>query len=341
MFWRIGPLLRQVQAPVLYARVAAIIPARDEADVIGRAVRSLKAQQFEGELEIFVVDDNSSDNTADIARASGARVIHSGSLPQGWTGKLWAVSQGTKAAIVNNPDYFLLTDADIEHGPNSLQNLLARNLPLASVMVKLRCESLAERLLIPPFVFFFFKLYPPSWIADPKARTAGAAGGCILIRRDMLEKTGGIQAIRNELIDDCALARAVKRHGPIWLGLSADTRSIRAYGSFETVWNMVARTAFTQLRHSSFLLAGTIVGMFLTYCVPPVFTFAGSTLAAAAWALMCVAYLPMLRFYAQPAPMALLLPAAAVFYLAATVHSAVRYWRGVGGQWKGRAQDVR
>jgi hopene-associated glycosyltransferase HpnB len=191
------------------------------------------------------------------------------------------------------------------------------------------------------FVFFFFKLYPPAWIADPRASTAGAAGGCILIRRDMLEKIGGIEAIRSELIDDCALARAVKRHGPIWLGLSADTRSIRSYGSFDAVWNMVARTAFTQLRHSSVLLAGTVAGMFVTYCVPPLFTFPGSSLAATAWALMCVAYLPMLRFYAQPAPMALLLPAAAVFYLAATVHSAVRYWLGVGGQWKGRVQDRR
>lgn len=341
MFWRTRPLLRPVQAPASHAKVAAIIPARDEADLIGQAVRSLKAQRFEGRLEIFVVDDNSSDNTADIARANGARVIQAGPLPQGWTGKLWAISQGTKAAGASHPDYFLLTDADIEHGPNSLQNLLARNLPLASVMVRLRCESLAERLLIPAFVFFFFKLYPPNWIADPKAKTAGAAGGCILIRRDMLDKIGGIQAIRHELIDDCALARAVKRHGPIWLGLSAETRSIRAYGSFGAVWNMVARTAFTQLRHSSLLLAGTIVGMFLTYWVPPLFTFAGSAVAAAVWVLMCVAYLPMLRFYGQPAPMALLLPVAAVFYLAATVHSAVRYWRGVGGQWKGRAQDAR
>lgn len=339
MFWRIGPLLRKPSGPAARARVAVVIPARDEADVIGEAVASLQAQQFDGELEIFVVDDNSADGTGDVARAQGATVIHAGPLPPGWSGKLWAVSQGVKAAARIEPDYLLLTDADISHGPTSVRDLAARNLPLASVMVKLRCDSLPERLLIPPFIFFFFKLYPPTWIADPEARTAGAAGGCILIRREMLEKIGGIEAIRSELIDDCALAGAVKKHGAIFLGMSSETQSIRAYKTFGPIWNMVARTAFTQLRHSTLLLIGAVAGMFFTYLAPPIATFSGSWIGALAWLAMAFAYTPVSRFYGQPALASFLLPVAALFYLGATIHSAIRYWLGVGGQWKGRVQD--
>ena len=277
MFWRISPLL-QTPAPSTTepVRVTAVIPARDEEDVVGIAIRSLQRQEFAGELRIILVDDNSSDRTAEIARHHGVEVISAGPLPSGWTGKLWAVRQGIEAAKSFRPDFLLLTDADIEHGPASVANLVARNLPLASVMVRLRCDSLAERLLVPAFVFFFFKLYPPKWIADPRRRTAGAAGGCILIRASMIETIGGIEAIRGELIDDCALAREVKKHGPIWLGMSDSTRSIRAYGSFASIWNMVARTAFTQLHHSTVLLAGTMLGMFFTYLAPPIWTFAGS-----------------------------------------------------------------
>jgi len=315
-----------------------VIPARNEAEVLGEALASLRAQQFNGELHIYVVDDNSSDATAEIADAHGATVLHAGPLPDGWTGKMWAVSQGVKAAIAGRPDYLLLTDADIAHGPTSVQDLVSRGTLLASVMVKLRCESMAERLLIPAFVFFFFKLYPPRWIADPRARTAGAAGGCILIRPDALVKIGGIEAIRGELIDDCALAAAVKRHGPIWLGLSSETRSIRPYQDLSAIWNMIARTAFTQLHHSGVLLLGAVAGMFVTYLAPPIFTVAGSWMAAAAWLCMSIAYAPMLRFYGQPVLLAPLLPLVACFYLAATIHSATRYWSGAGGQWKGRAQ---
>jgi hopene-associated glycosyltransferase HpnB len=341
MFWRVGPLLHRLDSDAAPARVAVVIPARDEEEVLGEALDSLRAQKFEGEIQIFVMDDNSSDATSEIAHGRGATVLHAGPLPKGWTGKLWAVSQGVAAAMHWQPDFLLLTDADIAHGRTSVHDLVARDLPLASVMVKLRCESWAERLLVPAFVFFFFKLYPPSWIADRGARTAGAAGGCILIKPEMLARIGGIEAIRGELIDDCALARGVKRHGPIWLGMSAETRSIRPYRSFGAIWNMVARTAFTQLHHSTLLLIGTAAGMFFTYLAPPVFTFAGSWIAAAAYAAMCIAYIPMLRFYGQPAAMALLLPAAALFYLGATVHSALRYWMGAGGQWKGRVQDRR
>jgi hopene-associated glycosyltransferase HpnB len=334
MFWRVGPLLRRPPAKPSSARVAVVIPARDEAEVLGEALDSLRTQQFDGEIRIFVVDDNSSDATSEIARDRGATVLQAGPLPEGWTGKLWAVSQGVSAAMHWQPDFLLLTDADIAHGSTSVRDLVARDLPLASVMVRLRCESWAERLLVPAFVFFFFKLYPPSW-------RAGAAGGCILIKPDILARIGGIDAIRGELIDDCALARAVKRHGPIWLGMSEETRSIRPYRTFAAIWNMVARTAFTQLHHSALLLAGTAAGMFFTYLAPPVFTLAGSWIAGAAYAGMCIAYIPMLRFYGQPAAMALLLPGVALFYLGATIHSAIRYWTGTGGQWKGRVQDRR
>ena len=342
MFWRIALLLRTpVATPTQRVRVVAVIPARDEAETIGIAVRSLRAQAFDGELHIVVVDDDSSDGTGEVAREAGAAVVNAGPLPQGWTGKLWAVSQGVEAAAPLEPDFFLLTDADIAHGPTSVRDLLAHNLPMASVMVKLRCESIAERLLVPAFVFFFFKLYPPRWIANPSAPTAGAAGGCILIQADLLKKIGGVAAIRNELIDDCALAREAKKHGPIWLGMSDSTRSLRAYETFGSVWNMVARTAFTQLRHSPLLLAGTGAGMFFTYLAPPLYAFFGSWTALAAWAAMSLAYAPMLRFYNQPLVIAPLLPLIALFYLAATVHSAARYWLGTGGQWKGRVQDAR
>ena len=339
MFWRISPLLQKPSGPDARFRVAVVIPARDEADVVGQAIASIRAQQLDGELLIFVVDDNSSDATAEIAAAHGATIIQAGPLPPGWTGKLWALEQGVKAAARTNADYLLLTDADIVHGPTSIRDLIARNVPLASVMVRLRCDSLPERLLIPPFVFFFFKLYPPMWIADPRAKTAGAAGGCILIRREMLDKIGGIEAIRNELIDDCALARAVKKHGPIWLGMSPETQSIRPYATFGPIWNMVARTAFTQLRHSGVLLAGAIAGMFFTYLAPLLATLTGSWIGALTWVAMAAAYAPMTRFYGQPAIASFLLPVAALFYSAATIHSAIRYWLGIGGQWKGRVQD--
>jgi hopene-associated glycosyltransferase HpnB len=346
MFWREQAVPHTSKPPILSrdrkgAVVAAVIPARDEQDVIARAVASLRSQHFDGNLHIFVVDDNSSDRTAEIAAASGATVIDAGLLTPGWTGKMWAQSQGVKAAAAANPDYFLFTDADIEHGPGSVQTLVDRNVALATVMVKLRCESVAERLLIPAFVFFFFKLYPPRWIADPKSSTAGAAGGCILIRSDMLQKIGGVESIRGELIDDCALAAAVKPHGLVWLGLSEETCSIRPYETFQTVWNMVARTAFTQLKHSPLLLAGTTAGMFVTYIAPPLFTFQGMPAAALAWLAMSIAYTPMLRFYRQPVILAPLLPAIASVYLGATIHSAMRYWLGAGGQWKGRVQAQR
>jgi hopene-associated glycosyltransferase HpnB len=334
-FW----MVREPQdRPVSAAKphVAAVIPARDEAAVIGRAVGSLLRSDYP--LDVFVVDDHSTDGTAEAA-GTDARltVVAADDLPPGWSGKLWAVSQGVAAAALHAPDYFLLTDADIEHAPDNLGRLVARaeagGFDMVSLMVKLRCESFAEKALIPAFVFFFFKLYPPG------PDTNGAAGGCILIRRTALERIGGIARIRGELIDDCALAREVKRTGGrVWLGVTRTTRSIRDYGSFADVEQMISRTAFTQLNYSSWMLLGAVAGMALTYLAPPVLAVAGYPLAMAAWALMAIAYTPVLRFYGRSLIWAPLLPLVALFYTGATVHSAVRYWTGKGGMWKGRAQ---
>lgn len=334
-------------------RVIAVVPARNEAAVIGEAVGSLLTQDYAGLVRVIVVDDHSSDGTSDAARrAAQARnavgrltIVNARPLPPGWSGKVWAMAEGIQAAASASPDYYLLTDADITHGPGNLRRLVDRaeegKFDLVSLMATLRCESFGERLLIPAFVFFFFKLYPPSWTARRDRRTAGAAGGCMLIRRTALERIGGLAAIRGELIDDCSLASAVKSSGGrIWLDLGEDVKSIRPYDSFGVIWRMIARTAFTQLRYSPVLLAGTAAGMMLTYLAPPLLTlFASrpaSILGTAAWAMMTVTYLPMLRFYRQPAFLAPLLPLVALFYLGATLDSARRHWAGRGGEWKGR-----
>jgi hopene-associated glycosyltransferase HpnB len=326
------------------ASVVAVIPARNEAALVGAAIASLAAQ-----APIVLVDDASDDGTADAARAAAApdalRVVAARPLPAGWTGKMWAVSEGVRAA--GTPEYLLLTDADIVHAPRNIEGLVARartgGYDLVSYMVRLRCRSFAEQALIPAFVFFFFLLYPPAWIADPRRTTAGAAGGCILIRRDALERIGGIERIRGEVIDDCALARAVTASGGrIWLGLSGATQSVREYRTFSEIFRMIARTAFTQLNYSAWKLLGTIAGLVLTYLVPPALTLlapegAGRSLGAAAWVIMTAMFWPAVHYYRRPWNWAPLLPAIAVFYLTATVWSAVAYWRGRGGMWKGRA----
>jgi hopene-associated glycosyltransferase HpnB len=250
-----------------------------------------------------------------------------------------------EAARLLAPDYLLFTDADILHTCNGVARLVTiaerESRHLVSVMVRLNCTSPAERLLIPAFVFFFFMLYPPAWIRRADHRTAGAAGGCILIRPDALDRIGGIEAIRSELIDDCALARAVKRiGGSVWLGISDEVRSIRQYPAFGDVRRMIVRTAFTQLRYSPLLLLGTVAGMGLLYVVPVAASLAGSPFGALAWLTMAALYLPAIRFYRQPLLSAFLLPLAGVFYTAATLESAIRYWSGEGGAWKGRHQAV-
>jgi hopene-associated glycosyltransferase HpnB len=342
-FWRISRATRiAVPSRDRKGAVTVVIPARDEAANIGQAVDSLVPQ-----ARVIVVDDHSSDATAEIARQHGANVIDGQPLPPGWTGKLWAVSQGLKVAIEARPDYVLLTDADILHPPGNVADLVARaeehGFDLVSLMVRLSTESFAERALIPAFVFFFLKLYPPSWISSSRHRTAGAAGGCMLIRREMIERIGGVETIRGELIDDCALARAVKRNGgKVWLGLTRETRSIREYGGFGEIWRMISRTAFTQLNYSPLMLCGAVAGLALTYLAPLALalTFAPLTgsLGAAAWLMMSIAYTPMLRFYGRSRLWAPALPFIALFYAGATIDSAVRYWIGRGGMWKGRTQ---
>lgn len=328
---------------VTNARVTAVIPARNEEAVVGRALTSLSRQEFAGDFEIVVVDDDSEDATAEVALRY-ATVIRGAPLPEGWTGKVWALSQGI--AHSGAPDYLLLTDADIVHAPRNLASLVARaereGYDLVSYMAELRCQSLPERALIPAFVFFFFLLYPPAWIRSPRRAAAGAAGGCILIRRKMLDRIGGIAAIRRELIDDCALARAVKHaDGRVWLGLSRSVESIREYGTFGEVARMISRTAFTQLRHSAVILAGTVAGLAFVYLLPPALALMGSLFGVAAWLMMSIAYFPALRFYRRSPLWAPMLPAIAAFYMGCTVASAIQYWRGGGGNWKGRSQAAR
>jgi hopene-associated glycosyltransferase HpnB len=334
-------------------RIVAVVPARDEAEFIAQAVASLAAQRAPGYFHIVLVDDHSTDGTAAIAQSAAPAgrltVVSARPLPPGWTGKLWAVAEGVRHAVTLHPDYLLLTDADIVHPPDNAANLAARaqgeNYDLVSYMATLSCRTPAERALVPAFVFFFFLLYPPAWIRSPRRRTAGAAGGCILLRYAMLEKIGGMEAIRGELIDDCSLASAVKRAGGrLWLGLGDTTLSIRPYRTFNEVGRMISRSAFTQLRHSTLLLLGTVAGMLLTYLAPPLVTlFApqpAAGMAALAWLLMSLCYLPALRFYRRGWFAAPLLPLVALFYAGATVHSAVAYWTGSGGRWKGRVQDA-
>lgn len=370
-FWRVSRALQPGSAPGAVAaggggilgapaslRVIAVVPARNEAAGIGRAVSSLLAQRLSSPLSVIVVDDGSTDGTAEEAgraaeaAGAGARLtVLRGTPPApGWTGKLWAMSQGVAVAADRHPDFLLLTDADIEYGPEEVAALVRRSeaerLDLISLMARLSAATFAERCLIPAFVFFFLKLYPPAWIGSPRSSVAGAAGGCMLIRPAALARAGGLAAIRGCIIDDCALARAVKSSGGrIRLGLAQATRSLRVYGSFAEIGAMISRTAFNQLRHSYTLLAATLLGLFAAYLAPPLLLLTRQPLmmglGAAAWLLMTACYLPMVRLYRVSAAYALLLPAVALFYAGATVHSAVQYAAGRGGRWKGRAQDVR
>jgi hopene-associated glycosyltransferase HpnB len=363
-FWRVASALGPASAPGAAAacragrRVIAVVPARNEAEGIGRAVGSLLAQTLTPPIEVIVVDDGSTDATAEAASraaeecgASDRLTVLRGAPPApGWTGKLWAMSQGVAAAAMRDPDFLLFTDADIEYAPGEVAALAgkaeAEHLDLVSLMVRLSTVTFAERCLIPAFVFFFLKLYPPAWIASARSSVAGAAGGCMLVRPGALARAGGLAAIRGRLIDDCALARAVKSSGGrIWLGLARQTRSLRVYGTFAEIGGMISRTAFNQLRHSYLLLAATLLGLLATYLAPPGLLLTRAPdpmiLGAAAWLLMTACYLPIVRYYRLSPVYALLLPGVAVFYAAATVHSAVQYAAGRGGKWKGRAQDVR
>ena len=358
-YWRARErLAADLPAPARWPSVVALVPARDEAETIGETLRSLLGQAYPGPFRVILIDDGSRDGTAAIAHAlaTGAdagrlSIVAGRPLPAGWTGKLWALQQGLDAVAATAPatDWILFTDADIRHRAGQLDRLVrqaeAGGCDLVSLMVRLRCESRWERLLIPAFVYFFQKLYPFAWIADPRRRTAGAAGGCVLVRRSRLDGLGGLAAIRNRLIDDCALARAVKESGGrLWLGLAEDSVSLRAYPDLDAVWQMVARSAYTQLRHSPPLLAGTVLGMALLYLAPPLLLLgyplhgdpAAALAGAAAWAMMALSYRPTLAYYGEPAWAAFLLPIAGVLYTAMTVDSARVYLKAGGNRWKGR-----
>jgi hopene-associated glycosyltransferase HpnB len=341
-------------APADWPAVIAVIPARDEAETIGQTIGSLLRQDYPGRLSVILVDDDSRDGTAAIARDAAARlnaearltVMPGQPLPPGWTGKLWALRQGIEAAETRDPDYLLLTDADITYAPDALRKLVARaasqGTVLTSLMAKLNCESFAEKLLVPAFIFFFQMLYPFTWTNRPDHRTAAAAGGCMLLRPDALRAAGGIGAIRGALIDDCSLAQKMKRQGPIWLGLTDRVHSIRPYPRLDDIRRMVVRSAYAQLRFSPLLLAGTIVGMAVTYLAAPLLTFFASGIAQVmglfVWILMALAFVPVLRFYRLSPLWSIALPVIAAIYMAFTLDSAYQHWRGRGGVWKGRVQ---
>jgi hopene-associated glycosyltransferase HpnB len=354
-FWNLQEDSGAPQLLAHWPRIVAIVPARNEAETISRSVASLAKQDYPGEFLVIVVDDHSNDGTGALAlktaEESGAAgrisMRSANNLPPGWAGKVWAMNEGVLAAADQAPEFLWFTDADIEHAPDTLRRLVVRaendSLDLASLMVLLQAKSFPERLLIPPFLYFFLMLYPPRWIADSKARTAGAAGGCILLRRAALERIGSMVAIRNEVIDDCSLARAVKKSGgKIWMGLTRASVSLRSYGTFAEIRDLIARTAFTQLRYSFFLLIATLLALFVTYILPWISFCAGDDpawfLAGTALCLMAVSFGVAVRFYNLSFFWALTLPVAAAFYAYATCVSALRYWLGRGAQWKGRSQ---
>ncbi len=356
-FWQAGPVLSAAGKLEAWPSVAVIVPARDEAATIGHILYCLRSLDYPGELQIIVVDDCSSDGTAAIAGESATgpghplRIIASRPTEPRWSGKVWAMAQGVELSVGAFPGarYFWFTDADIEHEPHALRALVwlaeTGRLDMVSTMVRLHCENFWERLLIPAFVFFFRMLYPFRLVNNPHSRVAAAAGGSMLVRVEALKQAGGLGPIHGELIDDCALARLLKKNGLVWLGLTSSSRSIRKYG-FVEIWRMVARSAYTQLRRSPSLLAATLAAMVIVFLMP-VFGLthglAAGRLSEAssggiAWSLMTLAYCPMIRFYGLPAPAALTLPVASFLYALMTFDSALRHWRRRGGMWKGRSR---
>ncbi|MFQ5534266.1 MAG: glycosyltransferase [Sphingomonadales bacterium] len=363
-FWRADQRLdHDLPEPERWPGVVAVVPARNEAEVIGRTLGALAAQVYPGAFSIVLVNDSSTDGTGEIARnivnaglLAPVQVLDGRPLAEGWTGKLWALDQGVAQARTMAPDasYLWFTDADIEHDQDTLRRLVAKaeagRRDLVSLMVRLSCESFWERLIIPAFVFFFQMLYPFPAVNRDGVKIAGAAGGCVLLRRAMLDRIGGIEAIKGALIDDCALAGAVKRSGGgLWLGLGEESRGIRPYQGLGELWDMIARGAYTQLRFSPMLLVGTVAGMAITYLAPALIGAgflvhqnpAAGMLGAGAWLLMIGCYAPTLSYYRLPWVNGLLLPIVAGLYTLMTIDSAWRHWRGRGGQWKQRHYAAR
>jgi hopene-associated glycosyltransferase HpnB len=344
--------------PPVWPEIVAIIPARNEAADVGRCVGSLLRQPYPGQFRIVLVDDESDDGTAGVARAAATAagaperlaILDGAPRPPGWSGKVWAMNQGLEEAGRRDPPprRLLFCDADIEFAPDALQTLVRRaeagGFALVSLMARLRCESFAERALIPAFVFFFQMLYPFAWVGDVRARTAAAAGGCMLADRAALIRAGGFSAMRSALIDDCALAALMKPQGPLALALTRQVVSLRAYPAFRDIAAMVQRSAYAQLGYSPWRLAGAAAGMALTFLVAPAAALFASGAAAllglVAWILMALAFQPMLRFYGRATIWGLALPLIAAAYLVFTLNSAYLYRRGRGGLWKGRVQAV-
>ncbi|NEB58994.1 glycosyltransferase [Streptomyces diastaticus] len=363
-FWRTDVRLPAREEPDVWPAVCVVVPARDEAAVLPASLPSLLAQDYPGRAEVFLIDDGSTDGTGELACELARRheglpltVASPGEPPAGWTGKLWAVRHGIGLARAREPEYLLLTDADIAHAPDSLRALVsaagAGGFDVVSQMARLRVESLWERLVVPAFVYFFAQLYPFRWIGGGRAgsagkkgtRTAAAAGGCVLLRTKAAERARIPDAIRHAVIDDVALARAVKgAGGRVWLGLAERVDSVRPYPRLHDLWRMVSRSAYAQLRHNPLVLAGTVAGLALVYLVPPGAVLFGlaagqgtvALLGGAAWLVMAGSYLPMLGYYGQPWWAAPLLPFTAFLYLLMTVDSAVQHYRGRGAAWKGR-----
>jgi hopene-associated glycosyltransferase HpnB len=334
--------------------VAIVVPARNEADNIAQSITSLLRQDYPT-FSLVLVDDNSDDGTAEVARRVAAAlgekhkltIVPGAELPKSWTGKLFAVKQGIEAAeSAFAPKYLMLTDADIVHAPDTLSWLAAQaeaeQLVLTSLTARWRCEDLAERVHIPAFIYYFEMLYPFAWVNRPDHPMAGAAGGCMLVRTDALRAAGGIEVIRDALIDDCALAREMKKQGPIWLGLTNRVQSIRPYTSWGDIRRMVARSAYAQLNYSPLMLAGTVAGLVLTYLVPPFMALFASdwaqVLGLITWALMALSFQPTLRFYRLSPLWGIALPAISFLFMLYTLDSAYQYAAGKGGAWKGRVQ---
>ena len=344
--------------PGSWPDVVAVVPARNEADVIARSLASLAMQDYPGNFRVVLVDDSSEDGTGEIARNLKGRgdrieVLSGKPLAPGWTGKLWAVSQGIESA--GEPRFLWLTDADIEHAPDTLRRLVSiashsdrggKQRVLVSFMARLHCQTWPERALIPAFIQYFMMLYPFNWVNRREGgwadKIAAAAGGCVLARRDALEAAGGIAAIRSSLIDDCALGALLKRQGLIWLGLTHRSRSIRPYIRTDEVGAMIARSAYAQLRYSPLFFAGTVIGLTLMFAAPVALLLLGhgtaQLLGGAALALMALIYQPILRFYRLSPLWGLAQPLVGMFYTLCVVRSGWQHWRGQGGMWKGRVQ---